>query len=78
MTAAVVITVLVITSSMVSSRSPYLVSALTLLQIFVAWLAGARFDIAYYEIKAQLGQLLGWAEPKVVEAVNVVTEKSEL
>lgn len=62
MTAAVIITVLVITSSM----------------IFVAWLAGARFDIAYYELKAQLGELLGWAEPKAVEAVKVVTEKSEL
>ncbi|KAH6620079.1 farnesyl-diphosphate farnesyl transferas-like protein [Boeremia exigua] len=62
MTAAVVITVMIIASSM----------------IFVAWLAGARFDIAYVEIKQQLGQLLGWAEPKAVEAVKVVTEKSEL
>jgi farnesyl-diphosphate farnesyltransferase len=44
----------------------------------VAYLAGARFDIAYYEMKQQLGELFGWAEPKAVEAVRVVTEKSEL
>ncbi|KAF1366018.1 farnesyl-diphosphate farnesyl transferas-like protein [Lizonia empirigonia] len=62
MTAAVLITVLIITGCMV----------------FVAYLAGARFDIAYYEMKQQLGELMGWAEPKVVEAVKVVTEKSEL
>ncbi|KAJ8113292.1 hypothetical protein OPT61_g4553 [Boeremia exigua] len=62
MTVAVVITVLVITSSM----------------IFVAWLAGARFDIAFVEAKQQLGELFGWAQPKAVEAVKVVTEKSEL
>jgi farnesyl-diphosphate farnesyltransferase len=47
-------------------------------QIFVAYLAGARFDIAYYEIKNQVRELLGWAEPKVIETVKVVTEKSEL
>ncbi|KAJ4336153.1 bifunctional farnesyl-diphosphate farnesyltransferase/squalene synthase [Didymella glomerata] len=62
MTSAVILTVLVITSSM----------------IFVAYLAGARFDIAYYEIKNQVRELLGWAEPKVIETVKVVTEKSEL
>jgi hypothetical protein len=29
-------------------------------------------------MKQQLGELFGWAEPKAVEAVRVVTEKSEL
>lgn len=53
-------------------------SLLTTSQIFVAWLAGARFDIAFVEIKQQISQLMGWAEPQVVEAVKVVTEKSEL
>ncbi|KAF3000752.1 terpene cyclase [Curvularia kusanoi] len=62
MAAAVVITVLVITSSMIG----------------VAWLAGARFDIAYVELKQQVGALLGSAEPTAVEAVKVITEKSEL
>lgn len=29
------------------------------LQLVIAWLAGARFDIAYYQAKEQLGQLFG-------------------
>lgn len=78
MTTAVILTVLIITSCMVSradsSRGVYANPC----QIFVAYLAGARFDIAYYEIKNQVRELLGWAEPKVVETVKVVTEKSEL
>ena len=78
MTSAVILTVLVITSSMVSR--PILPARIfsDTVQIFVAYLAGARFDIAYYEIKNQVRELLGWAEPKVIETVKVVTEKSEL
>lgn len=78
MTSAVILTVLVITSSMVSR--PILPARIfsDTAQIFVAYLAGARFDIAYYEIKDQVRELLGWAEPKVIETVKVVTEKSEL
>lgn len=78
MTTAVILTVLVITSSMVSLTTPLAETYSNTLQIFVAYLAGARFDIAYYEIKGQVRELLGWAEPKVIETVKVVTEKSEL
>jgi hypothetical protein len=49
-------------------------------QVFVAWLAGARFDIAYVEAKKQFGELLGWG-PKAVETVtevHVASGKSEL
>lgn len=78
MTTAVILTVLVITSSMVSRTTPLAETYSNTLKIFVAYLAGARFDIAYYEIKGQVRELLGWAEPKVIETVKVVTEKSEL
>jgi hypothetical protein len=29
-------------------------------------------------MKQQIGSLMGWAEPTAVEAVKVITEKSEL
>jgi farnesyl-diphosphate farnesyltransferase len=82
MTTAVVITVLVITSLMVSFNVVLLFSQMLIdYQIFIAWLAGARFDIAYSEAKQQLGELLGWVAPKAVEAVtevHVTSGKSEL
>ena len=49
-------------------------------QIFVAWLAGARFDIAYVEAKKSFGELMG-SGPKAVETVtevHVTSGKSEL
>jgi farnesyl-diphosphate farnesyltransferase len=48
---------------------------LTICQLFVAWLAGARFDIAYYQMKEQLGGLLGWSSSnmtKIAEVTKVV------
>jgi farnesyl-diphosphate farnesyltransferase len=56
---------------------------LTASQLFVAWMAGARFDIAYYKAKEQIGELMGWGASnatkiaevtKVVEAVPVHSE----
>jgi farnesyl-diphosphate farnesyltransferase len=48
---------------------------LTIYQLLVAWLAGARFDIAYYQMKEQLGDLLGWNSSnmtKIAEVTKVV------
>jgi hypothetical protein len=48
---------------------------LTMGQLFVAWMAGARFDIAYYQFKEQLGGLLGWGTSnatKIAEVTKVV------
>lgn len=55
------------------------VGVITFFMLFVAWMAGARFDIAYYQMKEQVGQLLGKAAatPQVT-AAKVVTEHSEL
>jgi farnesyl-diphosphate farnesyltransferase len=53
-------------------------------QLFVAWLAGARFDIAYYQMKEQLGGLMGWTSSnmtkiaEVTKIVEAVPEHSEL
>jgi farnesyl-diphosphate farnesyltransferase len=38
-------------------------------------LAGARFDIAYYQFKEQIGELLGWGASnatKIAEVTKVV------
>jgi farnesyl-diphosphate farnesyltransferase len=57
---------------------------LTIWQLFVAWLAGARFDIAYYKMKEQLGGLMGWTSSnmtkiaEVTKVVEAVPEHSEL
>ena len=79
MITAVVGTVGVITFFMVSLKFPYIYSPvnflLTFSQLFVAWMAGARFDIAYYQAKEQLGQLLGYGAAnasKVAEVTKVV------
>jgi hypothetical protein len=48
---------------------------LTMGQLFVAWMAGARFDIAYYQFKEQMGGLLGWTTSnatKIAEVTKVV------
>ncbi|KAF2877155.1 isoprenoid synthase domain-containing protein [Massariosphaeria phaeospora] len=50
---AVVCTILVITSSM----------------IFIAWLAGARFDIAFAQLKEQLGDLFSWSSNSTIAEV---------
>jgi hypothetical protein len=47
-------------------------------------LAGARFDIAYYKMKEQLGGLMGWTSSnmtkiaEVTKVVETVPEHSEL
>jgi hypothetical protein len=59
---------------------PHAVTANTC-QLFVAWMAGARFDIAYYQAKSELSQLFGWSTTnftqiaeasKVAEVTKVV------
>ncbi|KAF2132295.1 squalene synthetase [Dothidotthia symphoricarpi CBS 119687] len=47
------------------------------LMIFVAWMAGARFDIAYYQGKESLRQLFG-SVPKEITEVKVAVDHSEL
>ena len=51
-------------------------------QLFVAYLAGARFDIAYTQFKHEMGNLVGFmtgsAPAQITEAVQEVVEKSEL
>jgi farnesyl-diphosphate farnesyltransferase len=37
-------------------------------------MAGARFDIAYYQFKEQLGELLGWASSNATTKVAEVTK----
>jgi farnesyl-diphosphate farnesyltransferase len=53
-------------------------------QLFVAYLAGARFDIAYTQFKHEFGNLVGFmggnasTPAQVTEVVQEVVEKSEL
>ncbi|KAH7078413.1 farnesyl-diphosphate farnesyl transferas-like protein [Paraphoma chrysanthemicola] len=47
------------------------VGVITFFMLFVAWMAGARFDIAYYEFKTQFGQLLGWSTSNVTKVAEV-------
>ncbi|CAO2657526.1 Nn.00g036520.m01.CDS01 [Neocucurbitaria sp. VM-36] len=55
------------------------VGTITFFMLFVAWLAGARFDIAYYQFKEQLGDLLGTnTQPAQVTEVHVASGHSEL
>ncbi|KAF1942187.1 farnesyl-diphosphate farnesyl transferas-like protein [Clathrospora elynae] len=55
------------------------VIVITFIMLFVAWLAGARFDIAYYQFKEELGKLLGYnTGPAQVTEVHVASDKSEL
>ena len=49
------------------------------LQMFIAWLAGARFDIIGAQFKEQMGDLLGMnSEPAQVTKVHVTSDHSEL
>ncbi|KAH5477858.1 squalene synthase [Parastagonospora nodorum] len=51
------------------------VGVISFFMLFVAYLAGARFDIAYYQAKEQFGQLLGWGASnatKIAEVTKVV------
>ncbi|KAF2819920.1 farnesyl-diphosphate farnesyltransferase [Ophiobolus disseminans] len=50
------------------------VGTISLFMLFVAWMAGARFDIAYYQMKEQLGELLGWGSSNVTKAVEVTSK----
>ena len=50
---------------------------LTSRQLFVAWMAGARFDIAYYQAKESLGEFFG-STPKAITEVKVEVDHSEL
>ncbi|KAH8710187.1 farnesyl-diphosphate farnesyl transferase-like protein [Phaeosphaeriaceae sp. PMI808] len=54
------------------------VGVITFFMLFVAWMAGARFDIAWYQFKQQLGELLGWASSNATKAVEEVPAHSEL
>jgi len=84
MVAAVLGTVFVITilmvGSMLSVGSSPLCKILTARQLFVAWMAGARFDIAYYEFKKQFGELVSFAKgaPAQVTQAHVDSGHSEL
>jgi farnesyl-diphosphate farnesyltransferase len=40
-------------------------------------MAGARFDIAYYQFKEQIGELLGLASSNATKAVEVTTKIME-
>lgn len=84
MVTAVLGTVVIITFFMVSLflavGASSLCKTLTIRQLFVAWMAGARFDIAYYEFKQQFGELVGFAKgvPAQVTEVHVNSGHSEL
>ncbi|KAH7402480.1 farnesyl-diphosphate farnesyl transferase-like protein [Pyrenochaeta sp. MPI-SDFR-AT-0127] len=55
------------------------VGVITFFMLFVAWMAGARFDIAWYQFKEQLGQLLGTnTKPAQVTEVHVAAGHGEL
>ncbi|OAL56896.1 farnesyl-diphosphate farnesyl transferas-like protein [Pyrenochaeta sp. DS3sAY3a] len=55
------------------------VFVITFLMLFIAWLAGARFDIAWVQFKEQLGQLLGTnSQPAQVTEAHVKVDHSEL
>ncbi|KAF1841876.1 farnesyl-diphosphate farnesyl transferas-like protein [Cucurbitaria berberidis CBS 394.84] len=55
------------------------VGVITFFMLFIAWIAGARFDIAYYQLKEQLGDLLGTnSKPAQVTEVHVASGHSEL
>ena len=73
MSSAVILTVLVITSCMVSNNV-FAEASSNMIQIFVAYLAGARFDIAYYQFKEQIGELLGWSASNATAAVEVTSK----
>jgi len=58
------------------------VLVITFIMLFVAWLAGARFDIAYTQFKLEFGKLMGVMgldkTPEVVTEVHETLNKSEL
>jgi farnesyl-diphosphate farnesyltransferase len=75
MISAVLLTVGVISFFMVRCNLFFRSVHANYLQLFVAYLAGARFDIAYYQAKEQFGQLLGWGASnatKIAEVTKVV------
>lgn len=80
--AAVVGTVLVITFIMVCIATTLPPTTANKVQLFVAWLAGARFDIAYTQFKLEFGKLMGVMgldkTPEVVTEVHETLNKSEL
>jgi farnesyl-diphosphate farnesyltransferase len=50
-----------------------------LFQLFVAYLAGARFDMAYAQFKIEFSKLLGYGSaPAQVTEVHETLGKSEL
>jgi farnesyl-diphosphate farnesyltransferase len=80
--AAVVGTVLVITFIMVCIATALSRTSADDLQLFIAWLFGARFDIAYTQFKLEFGKLMGVMgldkTPEVVTEVHETLNKSEL
>lgn len=71
MVSAVVLTVGVITFFMVSLTPSLQLLHADFFQLFVAWMAGARFDIAYYQAKEQIGELLGYGAANVTKVAEV-------
>jgi farnesyl-diphosphate farnesyltransferase len=58
------------------------VLVITFIMLFIAWLFGARFDIAYTQFKLEFGKLMGVMgldkTPEVVTEVHETLNKSEL
>jgi farnesyl-diphosphate farnesyltransferase len=81
---AVAGTVLFITFIMVRTKRLSCLILANAHQLFVAWLAGARFDIAYTQFKHEIGNLVGFmtgngtVPAQVTEVVHETIEKSEL
>lgn len=59
--AAVFGTVLFMTSLMVRSKLRITANSTNLFQLGIAWLAGARFDIAFSQFKSEFGKLMSLA-----------------
>jgi farnesyl-diphosphate farnesyltransferase len=80
--AAVAGTVIFITFIMVRIKKASILALANMYQLFVAYLAGARFDIAYTQFKHEMGNLVGFmtgsAPAQVTEVVQETLEKSEL
>lgn len=79
MMTAVGLTVGVITFFMVCFHCHLSLGSADLLKLFIAWMAGARFDIAWTQLKQQLGQLLGYSTgPVEIADIHVPVAHKEL
>jgi farnesyl-diphosphate farnesyltransferase len=76
---ATVGTVVVITSLMVCVQRVLFPNRANTWQIFTAWMAGARFDIAYTQAKLEFGKFFGNGNAVAqVTEVHETLDKSEL